>query len=93
MLWWTFSPVDTTCDSAFVCEHPRYSPLVLGSGTADESRVVNDAILWSVALGLESPEEGLRQAFNERRHKRKGKSRKHRTCPPQLNFNQRHKLH
>ena len=54
------SPVDSACDRALVRKDARYSALVLGGGTSDERRVVNYTILRGVALGLERPEESLR---------------------------------
>lgn len=53
------SPVDPACDRALVRKHTRYSPLVLGGGTSDERRVVDDTVLGSVTLGLERSEESL----------------------------------
>lgn len=63
------SPVDSACDRALVRKHTRYSPLVFGGGTSDERRVVDDTILGGVALGLERPEESLKDIGNARESK------------------------
>lgn len=51
--------VDPARNGALVREEAGDPTLVLGAGTADEGRVVDETVLGGVALGLESAEEGL----------------------------------
>jgi len=51
--------VDARRDRALVGKEARDASLVLGAGTADEGRMVDQTVLGRVTLGLERTEQGL----------------------------------
>jgi hypothetical protein len=56
--------VDTRSNRALVGEESRDATLVLGTGTANERRVVQQTILGGVTLGLQSTEKSLLSTEN-----------------------------
>ena len=51
--------INSRCDGAFVTQVPGDPSLVLSRRSADEGRVVDEAVLRRVTLGLQGTEKGL----------------------------------